>query len=101
MESTSPALKPQPPRSIEDYIEQLKSTADKFLADEMNRGDVKLLVTAVRELRYALKVFAPYRNRNKVTVFGSARTPTDHPSYEQAVEFSRRMAEEEYMVITG
>src|SRR5262245_16627239 len=101
MDSTSPALIQQPRRSIEDYIEQVKTITDKFLTDGMNGGDVKLLVTAVRELRYALKVFGPYRNRKKVTVFGSARTPVDHPSYEQAVKFSQRMAAEQYMVITG
>jgi len=100
MESTTTALRPLP-LSIEDYIEQLKATADKFLTDDMNRGDVKLLVTAVKELRYAFKVFAAYRQRNKITVFGSARTAPDHPSYEQAVEFSRRMAANQYMVITG
>jgi uncharacterized protein (TIGR00730 family) len=34
-------------------------------------------------------------------VFGSARLPASDPSYEQAVEFSRRMAEAGYMIITG
>ena len=38
-----------------------------------DRGDVKLLSTALKELRYSFKVFAPYRRRRKVTVFGSAR----------------------------
>jgi uncharacterized protein (TIGR00730 family) len=34
-------------------------------------------------------------------VFGSARLPTDHPAYRQAVEFSRRVSAAGYMVITG
>jgi uncharacterized protein (TIGR00730 family) len=46
-------------------------------------------------------VFAPYRHHRKVTVFGSARLPTDHPAYRQAVEFSRRVSAAGYMVITG
>ena len=36
-----------------------------------------------------------------MTVFGSARLPESHPAYAAAVEFSRRMAEAGWMVITG
>jgi uncharacterized protein (TIGR00730 family) len=89
------------PVSIEHLVQQLKETADKLIRDHATRGDVKLLSTALKELRYAFKVFAPYRNRRKVTVFGSARLPLDHPACRQAVEFSRRMAEAGFMVITG
>jgi hypothetical protein len=46
-------------------------------------------------------VFAPYRQRRKVTVFGSARVTPEHPAYRQAVEFGRRAAEAGFMVITG
>jgi uncharacterized protein (TIGR00730 family) len=87
--------------AIEQLVQQLKETADKLIRDHANRGDVKLLSTALKELRYAFKVFAAYRGRRKVTVFGSARIKPDHPAYHQAVEFSRRMAEAGYMVITG
>jgi len=85
----------------EHYVQQIKETADKLLRDRANRGDVKLLSTALRELRYSLKVFAAYRSRRKVTVFGSARLPLDHPSCVQAIEYGKRMAEAGYMVITG
>src|ERR1700736_865281 len=81
------------PVSIEHLVQQLKETADKLIRDQANRGDVKLLSTALKELRYAFKVFAPYRNRRKVTVFGSARVQPEHPAYQQAVAFSRRIAE--------
>src|SRR6266851_6585801 len=89
------------PVGIEQLVQQLKETADKLIRDQANRGDVKLLSTALKELRYAFKVFAPYRQLRKVTVFGSARLSADHPAYAQAVEFSRRMAEARFMVITG
>ncbi len=52
-------------------------------------------------MRYAFKVFSPYRYRRKVTVFGSARTSRDHPAYRQAIEFGRKMAEHDWLVITG
>jgi hypothetical protein len=89
------------PVSIEQLVQQLKETADKLIRDQANRGDVKLLSTALKELRYAFKVFAPYRHRRKVTVFGSARLTAAHPAYQQAVAFGRRIAAAGYMVITG
>jgi uncharacterized protein (TIGR00730 family) len=93
---------PAPPQvSAEQLVQQLKETADKLLRDGTNRGDVKLLNTALKELRYSLKVFAPYRQRRKVTVFGSARLPPEDPAYQMAVDFSRRVAEAGFMVITG
>lgn len=37
----------------------------------------------------------------RISIFGSARTPTDHPDYRTAVDFSRRMADLGWLVITG
>jgi uncharacterized protein (TIGR00730 family) len=91
----------RPPLSDEQLIQQIKETADKLIRDHANLGDLKMLNTALKELRYAFKVFAPYRTKRKVTVFGSARLPPQHAAYQQAVEFSRRIVEAGYMVITG
>src|SRR5437660_8905 len=90
----------QPP-SIEQLVQQIRETADKLLRDHATRGDVKLLSTALKELRYSFKIFSAYRHVRKVTVFGSARLPPNDPSCVQAVEFGRRMAEAGFMVITG
>jgi uncharacterized protein (TIGR00730 family) len=73
----------------------------KLLTDVESRGDVRVIQTAVRELRYAFKLFAPYADVHKVTMFGSARIQPSKPEYRQAVEFSRRIADEGWMVITG
>ncbi|MBX9681099.1 MAG: LOG family protein [Gemmataceae bacterium] len=86
---------------IEFYVQQIKETADKLVRDKTNRGDVKMLWTALRELRYAFKVLAPYDHVRKATVFGSARLPLSHPSCVQAIEFGKRLAEADWMVITG
>jgi uncharacterized protein (TIGR00730 family) len=91
----------RPGFTVDQLILQLKETADKLVRDQANRGDIKLLNTALKELRYAFKVFAPYRNRRKVTLFGSARLTHEHPAYQAAVEFSRRIVAEGFMVITG
>jgi uncharacterized protein (TIGR00730 family) len=82
-------------------VDEIKATADKLAADGATRGDLKILSRVLRELRYAFKVFTPYRRQFKVTVFGSARTPREHAAYQQSVEFGRRMAAAHWMVVTG
>ncbi|HTU93161.1 MAG TPA: LOG family protein [Gemmataceae bacterium] len=89
------------PSGVEQLAQQIRETADKLIRDGATRGDIKLLSTALKELRYSFKVFTPYRHMRKVTIFGSARLPESHPAYAAAVEFSRRIAEEGWMVITG
>jgi uncharacterized protein (TIGR00730 family) len=82
---------------IGDIIEQ----ALKLMSDVRDRGDVRVIQTAVRELRYAFRLFAPYNHIRKVTVFGSARTAPTKQEYLQAVEFARKIAGAGWMVITG
>ena len=85
----------------EDLIVRIKESADKLARDGSTRGDLKILSRTLRELRYAFKVFAPYRRNRKVTVFGSARTPAENPNYECAVDFGRKMADKGWLVVTG
>jgi hypothetical protein len=101
LEPETPPERPAVEPGLAELVEQIKETADKLLKDGAGRGDVKLLATALRELRYCFKVFAEYRGIRKVTIFGSARTKPDHPAYQSAVEFGRRMSELGYMTITG
>jgi uncharacterized protein (TIGR00730 family) len=88
-------------RQHSELIDEIKATADKLAADGATRGDLKILSRALRELRYAFKVFTPFRRNRKVTVFGSARTRPNNPNWVQAEAFGRRMAEEGWMVVTG
>jgi uncharacterized protein (TIGR00730 family) len=83
--------------SVADIIEN----ALKLLRDVEDSGDVRVIQTATRELRYAFKMFAPFSHVRKVTIFGSARTLTSRPEYAQGVEFGRKIAEAGFMVITG
>jgi uncharacterized protein (TIGR00730 family) len=64
-------------------------------------ADLKLLSNTMKEMRYTTKVFAPYRDKTKVTIFGSARTPSNDPMYLKCIAFSRMLAEKGYMIITG
>jgi uncharacterized protein (TIGR00730 family) len=73
----------------------------KLAHDEPGRGEMKLMARSLKELRYAFKIFKPYRQRRKVSVFGSARTPEAHPNYQMAIQFSKQLADAGFMVITG
>lgn len=88
-------------RQHSELIDEIKKTADQLAADGATRGDLKILSRALRELRYAFKVFTPYRRNRKVTVFGSARTLPEAEEWKQAELFGRRIAEEGWMVVTG
>lgn len=84
-----------------DLIGDIVLNALKLLRDKNNRGDLKLVAKSFKELRYALKVFTPYREVRKVSIFGSARTPESHSDYKQASDFAKQMAGLGWMVITG
>jgi uncharacterized protein (TIGR00730 family) len=84
-----------------DLIRQLIVTALKTEHSQLGRGDIKILSRALRELRYGFRIFKDYRNRRKVTIFGSARTPRKSSEYKQALLFSQKMAKAGYMAITG
>src|SRR6201999_2160115 len=84
-----------------DLVGEIVANALKLLRDQTNRGDIKLINKSLKELRYALKVFAPYRDTRKVSIFGSARTLENHADYTAAAAFSKAMAAQGWMVITG
>lgn len=82
-------------------IDEIKETADKFARDNATRGDLKIISRTLRELRYAFKVFTPYRRMRKVTVFGSARTKPEHPAYQASLQFGKKFAQAGWYVVTG
>jgi len=85
-----------------DLVREIIVTALKLIKDETGRGDIKMMNTALKELRYSSLVFDPHKDDKKVAVYGSARTPADDPNYRLAEEFARKMAYDHgYMVITG
>lgn len=84
-----------------DLIEEVLVTGLKLVRDGADRGDLKILLNTLKELRYAFRVFAPYRSIRKVSIFGSARTTPDEPEYQTARRFANRLAQLGFMVITG
>lgn len=85
-----------------DIVAELMVSALKLHRDDADRGDLKLVNSAVKEMRYSFLTFRRYREVPKLTVFGSARTGPDEPNYRLAADFAAHMADEkEWMVITG
>jgi uncharacterized protein (TIGR00730 family) len=82
-------------------VAEIKQVADKLVRDQTTQGDLKIILRSLKELRYAFKVFKPFRLQRKITVFGSARIAPDQPAYKMAEEFARRMAAEGWMAVTG
>ena len=91
----------EPGSEAAESIREIMVTALRLAADSTPTGDLKLLTASIKELRHALRVFAPYEAQRKVAVFGSARTKADHPEWHQAYRFAERIVEEGWMVITG
>lgn len=84
-----------------ELVRQMLVSVIGLAREGVRGGDLKLLNSAIKELRHALRVFDPWRGVRKLSVFGSARTRPDDPNYAQAQTFAGRMAEEGWMTITG
>ncbi len=100
-------------RSIDRLIELVDGIEYPHLVREMiiaalkagneknDRAHLRLMNSTMKEMRFTGKIFGPYREVRKVSVFGSARTKPDEPIYEMACLFGRKLADAGYMVITG
>lgn len=84
-----------------ELLHEMVQTVLRLIEDQADRGDVKIVNAALRELTHAFRVFAPYRGVRKVTMFGSARTTEDQPEYQQALAFAHEISRLGWMVITG
>jgi uncharacterized protein (TIGR00730 family) len=84
-----------------EMITQLVQTSLKLIGDGHDLGQLKLLNRALKDMRYAYRVFNRYRGTRKITIFGSARTLEDHPDYQAARCFSAAIARHGWMSITG
>jgi len=84
-----------------DVITELIATAVRFGLDGNDRGELKLVSTALRDLRRAANQFRPYRDRRKCSIFGSARTPVESPAYVAATAMGAALSRNDWMVITG
>ena len=69
--------------------------------NKTSHGDHELVANAMKEFRYSFEVFAPYQDKPKCTIFGSARIKSGDPAYQWAKEFAAAIVARGWMVITG
>jgi len=84
-----------------DLATQMIQTTLKLVADNHDPGQMKLISRALKEMRYAYRIFNQYPDVRCVSIFGSARTPEKHPDYIAAQNFGMLMAKSQWMCITG
>jgi uncharacterized protein (TIGR00730 family) len=86
----------------DDIVREMIVSTLKMHRDATDRGDLKIVNSALKELRYSFLVFSRYRETPKVTVYGSARTRPENPNYQLAAQFANLMADTyQWMVVTG
>ena len=91
-----------PPNSPNIKLYQaMLSTVVRMAQADRNRWDAKIMQQTLREMEQAFSTLEQFKRRRKVTVFGSARTPTDHPIYSLARDLGATLAKHNLMVITG
>ncbi len=85
----------------EYLLHEILTTAVKLGKESSDKGDLKLVNNALKELRYSFKIFSPYREVKKVIIFGSARSKSKSAEYKMAEGFARSLTEKGYMIVTG
>ena len=75
--------------TTQDLVFEMVVSAVRMGREAADRGDLKLVNAALKELRYSFLVFEPYRGVPKVSIFGSARTTPDDPATRLARDFGR------------
>ncbi len=90
-----------PPGAENEVFHDMLFNIGKLRDEKLDVVELRLLNTALAELRYALKVFKPYRMVPKAAVFGSARLEKNHPDFKLAALFGKKLAKKGWMIITG
>lgn len=84
-----------------ELVAQIIDTALKLLTEKHDVGQLKVITRSIKEMRYAYNIFNQYKSGPCISIFGSARTPENHPDYQAAKIFSAAIAKEGWMCITG
>ena len=91
-----------PPNSANlPLYREMLTTVIRMAQADRNRWDAKIMLQTLREMETAFSRLEDFKRRRKVTVFGSARTPANHPVYELARDLGQTLARLDLMVITG
>ncbi|MFM9121891.1 MAG: Rossman fold protein, TIGR00730 family, partial [Actinomycetota bacterium] len=98
---------------LDRLLDESKISHDRRIAKDLLRSaldigrdststlNLKIASSAIAEMREAFARFAPFVDRKKVTIFGSARTTKDDPLYRQTEAVAAKLAQNGWMVMTG
>ncbi len=84
-----------------DQTREMLTTVLRLTLQGSSRAELKMVNSALKEFAYSFRVFAPYQDRRKVSIFGSARVSAGDPAYLATRDFATEMAHRGWMVITG
>jgi uncharacterized protein (TIGR00730 family) len=95
-------LRDQPLDSADlELVREMLTSSVRLITQHSTRAEMKLVNAAMKEFAYSFRVFAPYRQQRKVSIFGSARVERGEHSYNATREFATQIADRGWMVITG
>ena len=83
------------------YVVSLIASALGLSRDAVPTLDMKIAASALKEMREAFRMLAPYRMHRKVTIFGSARTEKGDPLFDHTARLAKALADQDWMVVTG
>ena len=89
------------PGTDRDQLWEILVSGVRLASDGADRLDLKITNAALKEMRNAFRMFAPYRDIPKVTIFGSARIDAGDPLYQQGRALAGLLADRGWMVVTG
>ncbi len=84
-----------------DQLFEILASGILLAGDAADRLDLKITNAALKEMREAFNLFAPYRDISKVTIFGSARVKREDPLYPQTHRIAEALADRGWMIVTG
>lgn len=93
-------LLPEETRNRDLITEMLDAVMD-VPSSHADRGEVKIMRSTLLDFLRAFESFSGHRDRRKVSIFGSARTPPDSALYRHCRSFSAELVKRGFMVITG
>ena len=88
----------------DEQVEVLRSLLNRYIAlasSDLDVVELQHAAASLNELLDASSMFHHYAGRQKVAIFGSARTKSDSPLFALAMDFARQMAQREWMTICG
>ena len=89
------------PRRNRHLYKEMFTTISSMASADTDTLDLKITSGALAEMHEAYEMFRPYRERRKVTVFGSARTAPHDPLYRQTEDVAKVISDAGWMVVTG